>query len=82
MTGLTAFVFGSFGMVAPVQGGIGAWHFMVISALLLYLPHTPEMESMAKAFAFLTHGIMTLVYIVAGVVSLIILPLYNAGKKE
>ncbi len=82
MAGLTAFVFGSFGMVAPVQGGIGAWHFMVISALLLYLPHTPEMESMAKAFAFFTHGIMTFVYIVAGVVSLIVLPLYNAGKKE
>lgn len=82
MVGLTVFVFGSFGMVAPVQGGIGAWHFMVISALLLYLPHTPEMESMAKAFAFLTHGIMTFVYIVAGVVSLIVLPLYNAGKKE
>ena len=82
MVGLTAFVFGSFGMVAPVQGGIGAWHFMVISALLLYLPHTPETESMAKAFAFLTHGIMTFVYIVVGIVCLIALPLYNAAKKE
>lgn len=81
MAGLTAFVFGSFGMVAPVQGGIGAWHFMVISALVLYLPHTPEMESMAKAFAFFTHGIMTCVYIVAGIICLIALPLYNTAKK-
>lgn len=82
MVGLTVFVFGSFGMVAPVQGGIGAWHFMVISALMLYLPHTPEVESMVKVFAFLTHGIMTFVYIVAGIVCLIALPLYNTTKKE
>ena len=42
----------TFGMVAPVQGGIGAWHFMVISALMLYLPHTPEMESMTLILSF------------------------------
>lgn len=82
MAGMTVFVFGSFGMVAPVQGGIGAWHFMVISALLLYIPHTPEMESMAKTFAFLTHGVMTSVYIIAGIVCLIALPLYNAAIKK
>jgi len=82
MAGMTAFVFGSFGMVAPVQGWIGAWHFMVISALMLYLPHTPEMESMAKAFAFLTHGIMTFVYIAVGIVCLIALPLYNTARNK
>lgn len=81
MVGLTAFVFGSFGMVAPVQGGVGAWHFMVISALMLYLPHTQEMENVAKIFAFLTHGTMTFVYIAAGILCLIGLPLYNARKK-
>lgn len=82
MAGMTVFVLGSFGMVAPVQGGIGAWHFMVISALLLYIPHTPEMESMAKAFALLTHGIMTFVYIVFGIICVIALPLYNTAKRN
>ncbi|WP_251620637.1 lysylphosphatidylglycerol synthase transmembrane domain-containing protein [Odoribacter lunatus] len=82
MAGMTGFVFGSFGMVAPVQGGIGAWHFMVISALMLYIPHTPELESMAKTFALLTHGTMTLVYIIVGMLCVIALPLYNTLRKK
>ena len=36
IAGLTTFVLASFGMVAPVQGGIGAWHFMAKEALALY----------------------------------------------
>lgn len=82
MVGLTVFVLGSYGMVAPVQGGIGAWHFMVISALLLYLPDTPGIESMTKTFALLTHGAMTLLYILLGVVCTIALPIYNSGKRR
>lgn len=77
MVGLTVFVLSSYGMVAPVQGGVGAWHFMVIAALMIYLPHTPEIESLAKTFALLTHGSMTLLYIVVGVICLLILPIYN-----
>lgn len=77
LVGLTIFVLSSYGMVAPVQGGIGAWHFMVIAALMIYLPHTPNIESMAKAFALLTHSSMTLLYIVVGVICVIALPLYN-----
>lgn len=82
MVGLTVFVLASYGMVAPVQGGIGAWHFMVISALMLYLPHTPEMENLAKTFALLTHTAMTLFYIIVGALCLIILPLYNAKRNS
>ena len=70
-------VLGSYGMVAPVQGGIGAWHFMVIAALMIYLPHVPGIESMTKAFALLTHSSMTLLYIIVGVICVIALPLYN-----
>ena len=40
-------------MVAPVQGGVGAWHFMVIAALMIYLPHTEEIASLSKTFALL-----------------------------
>ena len=77
LVGLTIFVLSSYGMVAPVQGGIGAWHFMVIAALMIYLPHTPNIESMSKAFALLTHGAMTFLYIIMGVLSLIFLPIFN-----
>jgi uncharacterized protein (TIRG00374 family) len=34
--GLVAMVLGAFGMAAPVQGGIGTYHIMVSSALLIY----------------------------------------------
>ena len=81
LVGLTIFVLSSYGMVAPVQGGIGAWHFMVIAALMIYLPHTPNIQGMAKTFALLTHGTMTLLYIVVGVICLIALPLYNRHTK-
>lgn len=77
LVGLTCFVLASYGMVAPVQGGIGAWHFMVIASLLIYLPNTPGIEEMAKIFALLTHSSMTLLYIVVGVVCVVALPLYN-----
>lgn len=82
LIGLTIFVLSSYGMVAPVQGGIGAWHFMVIAALMIYLPHTPNIESMSKTFALLTHGTMTLLYIVLGVLSVIFLPIYNDSLKK
>lgn len=85
LVGLTIFVLSSYGMVAPVQGGIGAWHFMVIAALMIYLPHTPNIESMSKAFALLTHSSMTLLYIVVGGICVVVLPFYNhkrQGKSE
>ena len=82
LMGLTIFVLGSYGMLAPVQGGVGAWHFMVISALVLYLPYVADIESIAKTFAFLSHGIMTLAYVVSGVISLLLMPVYNERLKK
>lgn len=82
LVALTIFVLSSYGMVAPVQGGIGAWHFMVIAALMIYLPHIPNVEGMAKTFALLTHGTMTLLYIVVGLLCLIFLPIYNNMIKK
>lgn len=81
MVGLTVFVISSYGMVAPVQGGVGAYHFMVIAALAVYLPYTSEIESLSKAFALLTHGTMTLLYIVVGCLCLLLLPIYNRNKR-
>lgn len=71
--GLTTFVFASFGMVAPVQGGIGAWHFMAIEALSLY---GVESEN-GVIFAFVAHTAMTVMIIVLGVISMISLSFIN-----
>jgi uncharacterized protein (TIRG00374 family) len=73
LAGLTVFVFGSFGMVAPVQGGIGAWHFMVIEALALYGVDRAD----GKVFALLAHGSTTVMLIVLGLIGLLALPFVN-----
>ena len=73
LAGLTVFVLGSFGMVAPVQGGIGAWHFMVIEGLVLYGVDRVD----GKVFALLAHGSTTIMLIVMGLISLLVLPFVN-----
>jgi len=75
---LTTFVLGSFGMVAPVQGGIGAWHFMVIQALIVYGVSKPN----GVVFAFLAHSSMTGMLILMGLVALLILPFVNRRNTE
>lgn len=77
LAGLTTFVLGSFGMVAPVQGGIGAWHFMVEKSLNLY-----GIESVnGKIFALLAHTSMNVMVIITGVICIILLPVVNRNYK-
>jgi len=73
VAGLTTFVMASFGMVAPVQGGIGAWHFMAIEALSLYGVATEN----GVIFAFVAHGSMTAMIIIVGIISMLVLPFIN-----
>lgn len=58
----TAHIMGTFGVVAPVQGGIGAWHFMVIYTLVFY--GIPELQ--AGSFALIAHGLTTIMTAVFG----------------
>lgn len=81
LAGLTVFVMGSFGMVAPVQGGIGAWHFMVIATLLIYLPSTPDIEKLSRSFALVVHGSQTAMIIILGALSVIALPIVNRKRN-
>ncbi len=82
IAGLTVFVMGSFGMVAPVQGGIGAWHFMVIGTLLVYLPEVTNIETMSKSFALVVHGAQTAMIIILGAASVIALPIANRKQVK
>ena len=78
LAGLTIFVLGSFGMIAPVQGGIGAWHFMVIEGLSLYGIDKAD----GQVFALVAHGSTTIMLIVFGLVSLLVLPFINERKEK
>jgi len=73
LSGLTVFVMSAFGMVAPSPGGIGTWHFMVIQTLMIY----GVTKSDAGAFAFASHESMTVMMIIIGVLSIILLPIVN-----
>ena len=77
LAGLVTFVMSSFGMVAPVQGGIGAWHFMAESALGLYGIDS----STGKIFALLAHSSMNLMVIIIGSICIILIPIVNRNYK-
>jgi len=73
---LMTFVSGSFGMVAPVQGGLGTWHFMTKESLALYGVGNEN----GIIFALVAHATMTLLLIVGGILSMMALPLVNRKK--
>lgn len=76
--GLLAFTMGSIGVAAPVQGGIGAWHFMVISTLVLY----GVGESDAAAFALVVHTVQSVWTALCGVFGIAALPIINKDTPE
>lgn len=79
LTALTLFVLGSYGMVAPVQGGIGAYHFMVVSGLVIY---GVEADPHAGLFALIAWSAQTIMLIGLGLISYVTLPLYNRYRNK
>lgn len=59
---ISVIVFGSLGMIVPVQGGIGAFHFMVSQALVFYGIN----KTTGISLATLMHSSQTLLIIVIG----------------
>lgn len=79
--GLTILVMGTFGMATPTQGGIGAYHKLVIAALGFYL--IPLKESTVLATFF--HGTQMATILLLGGLSFIItllLPQIDATNKQ
>jgi len=75
--GIFVLVAGGFGMSAPVQGGIGAYHFIVKEALTMF----DIAPSDGLVYATVVHGSQTLFAIVLGFMSLLLLYL-SRRKKE
>ena len=65
-------VVGSFGWVMPVQGGMGAFHFMVSTALMVMYGID---AGMSDAFAIISHESQAVVMIFFGFISLIAISL-------
>ncbi|MDH6312524.1 uncharacterized protein (TIRG00374 family) [Parabacteroides sp. PFB2-10] len=75
--GLIAFTMSSIAVAIPVQGGIGPWHFMVISTLVLF----NVAETDAAAFAAVVHTIQTAWTGLCGLAAILILPLIKNNDK-
>lgn len=75
--GLTILITGSLGMLAPIQGGLGAWHFMVIQTLILY----GITEEVAGNFALVVHSSQNILIIVLGLLAFLALPIVNRKKN-
>lgn len=77
IVGLTVFAMSNIGIAVPVQGGIGAWHFMVISSLVVF----GIAYEQAIAFAGVVFIIQSVWIIILGVFSIIALPHVKREKR-
>lgn len=77
--GIVTFFMGGLAMLAPINGGIGAWHTMVILSLV---GAYGVLEADAKAFAFIAHTTTNLIYLVFGLIALALIFIVNAGKVQ
>ncbi|MCB0396580.1 MAG: flippase-like domain-containing protein [Flavobacteriales bacterium] len=76
--GFTTLAMGSLGIVAPVPGGMGTYHYIVSLTLTeIYL----VAESSAVSFAYLVHSSQTLVILVVGAISLFLLTIKSKTLK-
>lgn len=76
--GAVAFTMGSIAMAVPVQGGIGAWHFMIINTLMAYGVTKVD----AATFALVVHTVQTLWITLVGFVAIILLPFANKRYRR
>jgi len=75
--GLFILVIGGFAFVAPVQGGIGAFHWIVSVGLTLYGISKEE----GLAFATIIHGSQLLWTVILGLISMIMLVSVQRKKE-
>jgi uncharacterized protein (TIRG00374 family) len=76
--GLFVLVAGGLGMSAPVQGGIGAYHYIVSQSLMLFNISSTD----GIVYATIVHTSQTLLVIIIGLISLIMIFRQNKERKE
>ncbi len=78
LAGWAAFVMSGLAMAAPVQAGIGAWHFMVYNTLYIYGVDITN----GKIFALIAHTATNGSLLIFGLIALYMLPLINKNKSK
>ncbi|GAB3554481.1 lysylphosphatidylglycerol synthase transmembrane domain-containing protein [Spirosoma fluminis] len=79
LAGLTILVVGSLGMAAPTPGGIGSFHLLVGQVALLYGLTSQD----GQVLATFIHGVSTLMIIILGIISLLVVLLRrNKATQE
>ena len=68
----------SLGVAVPVQGGIGVWHFMVISTLVAF----GVGETDVAVFALVVFTIQSIWVVLTGLFGIFALPLANREEKS
>ncbi|MDP4209331.1 MAG: lysylphosphatidylglycerol synthase transmembrane domain-containing protein [Bacteroidota bacterium] len=76
--GMFTFLMGGLAMLAPVQGGIGPWHYMVMEALFLFGID----KGSGKFFALIAHSSTSLVYLILGSLAGLLMYLINRTHKQ
>jgi glycosyltransferase 2 family protein len=76
--GMFVFLMGGFAMLAPINAGIGPWHWMVYKTLTLY----GITVGVGKTFAFIAHSTTNLVYLFIGFPAFIYLMIAYFLKKR
>jgi glycosyltransferase 2 family protein len=76
--GTVTFLMGGLAMLAPIQAGIGPWHFMVYITLI----HYGISDNAGKLFALIAHTSINLIYLIFGVFAILILLYSNQGLKK
>ena len=77
LIGMFTFVMGGLAMFAPTQAGIGAWHFMVIQALLMFGINKENCET----FALITHSFTNISLAILAIIFIALLPVINRKIK-
>jgi uncharacterized protein (TIRG00374 family) len=78
-TGMIVFLMGGLAMIAPVQGGIGPWHFMVYETLFIYGID----KAHGKIFALIAHTSTNIIYyLIFGLIAFIMLPVLNNSRSS
>ena len=76
--GLYTMVIGGFGMIAPVQGGIGAYHYIVKVGLMIL----DVSEDSALLFASVVHTAQTLMTLCIGGISILMVFLSKRKAEQ
>ena len=74
---LIAFAMSSIGIAVPVQGGIGVWHFMIMSTLVAFGVE----KSDAGAFALVVFAVQTVWVALVGLFGIMALPVINKKTR-